>query len=173
MRPPRTVTVLIDSRENYPLLFPQRLRLWVAGKPRLVRVKTEKRTLKTGDYLLAARPNGCVIERKGSISEIARNLLDPKDKSRASAAFSRLAKCELPVLLLDMTPSDMYRPSRHLQNPEPVIDALWQLASRLKLMVVWGGYCKPPEQRRLLGNNLLRMMLWHMLNVRQKTTRRA
>ena len=75
----RDWTIIQDTREKKPLLFPGNLRLLddktlpTKRKTVLVRIHTVKETLKTGDYLLRGYEGCTMIERKACLREIAQH----------------------------------------------------------------------------------------------------
>ena len=164
-RTPDKVTVLIDDREKFPILFPGYVR-WFSDphSPHLIHVLTEKRRLVVGDYLLHECPDGCVVERKGSAVELAGNLVT-SDRRRAVAAFRRLcSRCRRPVLVCDFSISDLQRELRPGGlMPGLVISELMRLLSDLDIGLVMPGPCKGPNVRRDLGALLVHMMLAEML----------
>jgi len=99
---PAELIVEVDCREKKPILFPQFVRL--GG--RVVRVCTRSRMLKAGDYRLAAAPKLVVVERKGCPLELLSCALVRKSKFRKQLRKLR-DSAEIPVLLLDMRPSDL------------------------------------------------------------------
>ena len=73
------LTILVDSREKKPLPFPEHLPLLRSDLPalsrssRTYRLRTESLTMATGDYALKGYEKQCLIERKGSLQEVAGN----------------------------------------------------------------------------------------------------
>ena len=83
-----TYTILIDTREKLPLLFPKTIALG----DRLVDLKTRRVRLSTGDYQLdSTREEGVVVERKRNLEELASNFT--RDWPRFRRALDRLAEC--------------------------------------------------------------------------------
>jgi hypothetical protein len=161
---PKTVTVIWDSNEQYPILFPETI-LWHSergSKGKIIRVLKKKKRLLTGDYCLEGYEKGCVIERKGSLDELHKNLLT-KDYKRFMKAFGRLVECELPILLLDLSPLEMFRPTYHTPNPAQVFDALVQLLVKTRVSLWYAGHCKTDNARRILGGQLVHLMLRHAI----------
>lgn len=165
MKIPRSLTVLVDSREKYPLLFPAHIDWYPSrgGKPKKIVVCTDKRVLEAGDYALEEYAYGCIIERKGSLRELHQNLLTD-DYKRFKAAIERLAEaCRYPYLLLDMTPADLHRPTEHVESPAEVVDALMEFVHRYGLRLWFAGSCKQYQARRILGEQVVRVILAHSL----------
>ena len=165
MKPPSTITILIDSRERIPLLFPKSVK-WHpdrSGKSHLILVKEKVVTLPAGDYTLEGYDDESVVERKGSVREVLGNLFT-KDRRRSVAAFQRLIEaCEHPYLLLDFSLSEMFTVTEHVPNPMLVLDTLLADAGNLGVTLLWGGNCKPATSRRRLGEVVLRLLLSHAL----------
>ena len=159
---PRSLTVCVDTREKYPILFPETLKVWPDRQnPRshLIQLKVQRKCLKTGDYLLSKWPSACIVERKASSSELWKNFMTG-DYARAEAAFVRLSEaCRHPVLLLDMTPAEALRCSEHCPEPARAIDHLYRLVCDLGLHLIFAGGCRASGPRRALGEHLARLML--------------
>jgi ERCC4-type nuclease len=166
MKIPSKLTVLVDSRERYPLLFPGAIKYYRVrgGDPNLIRVATKVEALKTGDYCLKGY-DGCMIERKGSMRELQGNLFT-KDYRRSKAAFTRLVEaCDHPYILLDFPLSEMFQPTENVLEPERVLDALLDTIQEFGLGVLWPGPCKTVQSRTRLGELCVRLMLCHALQL--------
>lgn len=165
MKIPTSVTVLVDSREKFPLLFPQTVKYYQdRGHYHLIRVEVETRTLHAGDYALAGYDDEVLFERKGSMQELLNNLFTV-DRRRCTAAFLKLVEgCEVPYLLLDFPLGDMFKPTPYVVDPPRVLDALLDLSRSFGLRLLWAGNCKTASRRRELGELVLRVMLSHALN---------
>lgn len=127
-------TILVDSREKKPLPFPEHLPSLRSDVPvlsrssRTFRLRTERVTLKTGDYALKGYEETCLIERKGSIAEVAGNCLTPDSRRKFVAAMDRLkSACLFPYLLLEGNLLDTLTPTKALPDPWNAIDALHRL----------------------------------------------
>jgi ERCC4-type nuclease len=127
-------TIIQDTREKKPLKFPANLKVlndnFPPPKQRMVTVRlhTLQEKLEAGDYLLQGYEGNTIIERKGSLREIAKNCLNEKDRTRFVKALKKLSEaCEHPILMLEGTPLQMERPSKHVPNPGVAIDALMRL----------------------------------------------
>lgn len=152
----RRATVLVDTREQLPLLFPRTIK--VDGKGRLIQV--QKVRLEAGDYALKGAEHAVIIERKGSASEVCKNMLDLDDRRRQLAAFDRLAAaCRLPILLLEGTPGHLLSESRYAPDPGRAFDALVRELMRRGIHLWLVGQCKLPARRRLVGELCLRLLL--------------
>jgi len=173
MRKPtfRKLTLLQDKQEKVPLLFPANLTFRLAANCSLsFEVVMRKANLRPwgGDYMLLDGPT--VVERKGSVNEVATNLLTA-DRARQLASFDTLAaNCKYPVLLMENSPTE-FRPKMRVQRgPRRVIldareawDALL-LAMRtrgIQLLVL--GPARTPVQRRNLGDRVLRLLVADLL----------
>lgn len=114
-----------------------------------------------GDYTLKGYEECCIVERKGSIRELANNMLGD-DWSRAQDAFKRLADVTShPYLMVECTPVDLRTRSRYVQEPERVMDALAALIERLNLRLILCGRVSSAKQKRTVGELMLRLMLAH------------
>lgn len=159
---PRSLTVYVDTREKYPLLFPATIQYWpkrLAAKPTTIVLRPTKRRLDTGDYLLARWPTTCIVERKASSSELWGNLMT-SDFPRAEAALTRLAEgCTHPILLLDMSPTEALRRSEYCMEPARALDQLYRMVISMGIHLLWAGNCRANGPRRALGEQAVRLML--------------
>jgi len=128
------LTILVDSREKKPLPFPEHLPSLRSDLPALSRssrthrIKTEKVTLVTGDYALKGYEVACLIERKGSLAEVAGNCLTADGRRKFTAAMDRLKEaCFYPYLLLEGNLLDTMNPTKDLPDPWNAIDALHRI----------------------------------------------
>ena len=126
-------TILTDTRERKPLIFPHHLTvLDPAARPgtergRTVRLVSVKQKLETGDYGLKGHLDRTIIERKGSLREVAKNCLT-HDRGRFVRELARLRdECRTPIVLLEGNPVDLLRPSKTVPQPELALDALHRL----------------------------------------------
>ena len=168
---PAVITIQIDSREQYPLLFPNMIQI---GDPELtykmipIAVKTERIKLDCGDYRLKKYPAECIVERKASQLEIYKNLNDSHDRIRQAKAFRKLvASCEHPVLLVEASPQELFRSDPHIKNPEIVAHRLSLAIAKYGFHVIflpWKSRCG--ATRRKAGHLLLHLMMGYVL---QKT----
>jgi len=161
---PRTITLLIDSREQRPLLFPEILDWYQTrgGPVHTFTVRTKVVALPAGDYALDGYDDA-IIERKGSLRELRNNFLSD-DYRRAQAAFTKLTEAtENPYLLLDIDLAELLTPSIEVEKPEIILDAFLDFAqaSGVKLLIVGG--CKRPVARCRLGGFVIRLLLSHCM----------
>lgn len=167
-RIPRTITVQIDSRERYPVLFPANVRIsdpCTLGHKLLVKVKTEVIKLDTGDYRLKEYPDCCVIERKGAQRELFKNLFNQRDMIRSAKAFRRLSAVEYPYLLLEVSPASLLS-TRHVPfglQPELLCERLVGVIAKYNLNTLWTGKSNSASARRDLGTVLIHLMLGYAL----------
>lgn len=148
------LTVIVDTREQRPLMFPKVV--VIGGKGRLVKVVSRK--LDAGDYALAGAEDVCVVERKGSISEICKNM-SCFDSARQNSSFERLAKVRHPVILVEQTLGDLLRPSKYAPNPAESLDALFAMIIAHGILPWLVGNCDLPAKRRIVGELVLRLMV--------------
>jgi len=164
-------TVLMDTRENYPVLIPTTM-MWRPDprkSPVLLEIRTVERALKWGDITVEGYETVVTIECKRKLSELAANLWSPSDRGRASRAFNSLARnCKFPYLFLDMTWDQfMYKPAPHetrgYKEPFLVHDRLVQemQARGIKLLGPIASN-RSKKIRGLTGEWLLRIMLGHI-----------
>jgi ERCC4-type nuclease len=163
--PMKSLTVLIDSREKTPLLFPNMLEFWPdkGTRPKTLRVKSKVLKLDAGDYQLEGYEDCSIFERKGSLRELHNNFLT-SDFPRFKEAIERLSSaCLYPYLLLDIRPADMVRPTTDVPNPARVFDELCRCIHHYGLRLFYAGKPTSPTARRCIGSQVLRLMLGHAL----------
>ena len=115
----------------------------------------------TGDYTLEGHEETCIVERKGSLTELATNLL-MDDYRRADAAFSRLSNSTRnPYLLVECSAAELRTRSKYVHEPARVVDALAAMMERYKLRLILCGRCNTITQKRTVGDMILRLMLAH------------
>ena len=163
---PNEVTVLIDSRERRPLLFPS----WITfhGDRTLdahqIQVKTKVVRMPAGDYTLDGYEDVCIIETKRSLRELHNNVCT-NEWPRVAKALKRLSEaCDYPYLVWEITPSELFRKSKHVEDPVLVIDRWNQAIVRFKLQLMLAGGGTNPGPRRKLGEQLVRLMIAHVIN---------
>jgi hypothetical protein len=163
-RTPRKITVLIDSREQYPLFFPETIEWYRtrSGKPQTIFLRTKLIRLPAGDYQLDGYDDA-IVERKGCLRELRDNLLSD-DYRRAKGAFVKLVEAtDHPYLLIDETLGGVMTPTEHVAEPRMVIDALLDLAGAMGIRLLLVGGCKAAGARRMLGEFVVRLLLSHAL----------
>lgn len=161
---PREVTVLIDSREQYPLLFPTTIE-WYAkrgGRARTIFIKCKRVRLAAGDYALEGYDDAGV-ETKRSLRELSNNAVSD-DRRRALAALTRFVESyENPYLVWELSIPELFRADKYVPTPALVVDDWLDLvqSTGIKLLVV--GSCKVAAARRQLGEFVVRLLLAHAL----------
>lgn len=127
-------TIIQDTREKKPLKFPANLKVlddkYPPHKQRVttIRIHTLVEKLEAGDYLLQGYEDNTIIERKGSLREIAKNCLNEKDRVRFIKALVKLKNaCDHPILMLEGTPLQMEKPCKNVPHPACAIDGLMRL----------------------------------------------
>ena len=168
---PAEITIQEDTREQFPLLFPEIIQI---GHPELtykkipIAVKHERIKLDCGDYRLKEYPRDCIVERKASQLEIWKNLNESHDRIRQAKAFRKLvASCEHPVLLVEASPQELFRDDPHIKNPELVAHRLSLAIAKYGFHVIflpWKSRCA--ATRRKAGHLILHLMMGYVL---QKT----
>ena len=159
----REITVVIDTREQYPLFFPEFIHVTHPDNPTRtwpIKVSAKRGTLHLGDYCLDGYETLAVIERKASQLEILKNMTDAKDKARQARAFKRLSEgCKYPYLLLEASPAHLLAPVPG-KHPEVAIQMLAcaMLKYRLQLVLMpWRG--RSAEVRRKIGTFCLHLLV--------------
>jgi ERCC4-type nuclease len=170
---PEVVTVQVDTREKYPMIFPAMIKI---THPALqygfipIKVKVEKKRLDIGDYRLAEYPTKCVIERKASQLELFKNLMESHDSIRQAKAFRKLATVDYPVLLVEATPAELLR----YRSSKPKIAFPELIVSKMSLAVARYGFhlffipwrSRNTDTRRKVGTMLVHMMLAYAIHDR-------
>lgn len=168
---PNEITIQVDTREQFPLLFPAMIKI---GDPELtyrmipVAVKVEKIKLDCGDYVLKEYPRECIAERKASQLEIYKNLNDSHDRIRQAKAFRKLtASCEHPLLLVEASPGELLGNNPRIKNPEIVAHRLSLAIAKYGFHVIFLPWkSRNSDTRRKAGTLLLHIMMGYAL---QKT----
>jgi hypothetical protein len=162
---PNEITILIDSREKHKLLFPSWITLYFdrIGKIQPVHIETKVSRMVAGDYAIEGYEDVCLIETKRSLRELHSNI-GPGSWPRVCKALKRLSKCQYPYLVLEMTPSELFQKSIHVENPELVFDRWMRIVAQFDLHLMIVGGSKMPGPRRKLGEQLVRLMIAHVLN---------
>ena len=120
-----------------------------------VELHTVRQKLPTGDYVLSGSESECIIERKGSLLEISKNLFDRKDRERFVRELVRLKEeTSHPVLVLEGSPAQL------LESHEGsiAVDALIRLLQEygVELLLLPSGITK---HRRALGEWVARLLI--------------
>jgi len=168
---PDTITVLIDTREHYPLPFPSTLRIEDPAKRNHILtlpIATRRTALPYGDYTLDGYSSTVAIERKASPTELLKNLTNPDDLIRQTKAFARLASsCTHPALFLECAPADLLS-NPHYPNPDTaitVLSRLMRLCSFYNLQFFCFGRTTSVSGRRNISTILLHWMVQTALTV--------
>lgn len=117
----REYRIIVDTSEQKPLVFPE---FMVMLKPsehahalsrkagtHTVRLTTVRRSLATGDYQLDVPDPVAVVERKGSLREIAQNLFVPERRRQFTNELDRLVThYRVPVILVATSAESMTDP---------------------------------------------------------------
>lgn len=166
---PAEVTVLIDSREKCPILFPSTVFI---AHPELtykkipIGVKTDVTKLDFGDYALKEYEDVCAFERKATQLEIYKNLNDSHDRIRQAKAFRRLAtSCKYPYLLVEASPAELLANDPKIKNPEIVVHRLGLALAKYNfraLFIPWRS--RSVDVRRKTGTLMIHIMLGCILN---------
>jgi len=162
MKTSGTKTVLVDTREQRPLLFPGTVRL----RGRLYKILVDRVRLDAGDYQLRQGcKRRCIVERKSGLWEIYTNYLTP-DRKRYKRAMDKLcAATDRPVLLVESSIPQLLTPQTAATNrpaiPDPglVLQHLVDDCSVRGISLVFGGYAQFASKRRKLGELVLRILL--------------
>jgi len=132
--------IIQDTREKKPLRFPANLRVLddksPAHKQKMVtiRLHTVAQKLDTGDYLLQGHETDTIVERKGSLREVAMNCLNQQDRKRFIDCLKRLQDtCDHPILMLEGTPLSMERVAKGVREPGAACDGLIRLIREYKV----------------------------------------
>lgn len=126
----REFVLLIDEREKKPLPIPDFISVWDRSStwenPSTTRVRIHKVStrLKTADYALSGYEKTCLIERKGSLTELHGNLMTTDGRRRFLAELQRLrTETADPILLLEGSPHTLKAVAPPV-NPDIVRDQL-------------------------------------------------
>ena len=156
----RAFTVLIDSREKKPLPLPAHI---VVGREegsgtQTVAVRSIICPLKTGDYVLQGHETGTIVERKGSLMEVVKNVRG-RDRKRFLAALDRVAEeAARPVLFLEGTPSDLARAEHRDPTLRGGLDELMRVCAQRNVHFLLLP-ARTPGNRRSAAEFILRMLI--------------
>ncbi len=156
-------TILYDSREKKPLLFPNHLVMldprYPADRQVMVTVKLNavRQQLKTGDYALQGYESLAVIERKGSLKELAHNCFVGPRRKNFVAELERLRPYRRRILLLEGTLTAL------LGDPEGLggADAMLRLIREygIEFMLIPSGGFGSVTQRTAGGEWVARLLI--------------
>jgi hypothetical protein len=170
----KSLTVQVDTREKCPLLFPATIELSdCSGRTKHVPLSITRRKIGAGDYTLEIEGRCCndlvVVERKGSIRELASNFLDPNDCARQLRSFRLLSDYTLqPALLLEVPLHDFFtqRPADARPNRVPqLLHRLFVAAGHYGLQLLWVPKPGSIQSRRNLGSFIVHYM-WSVVSHR-------
>lgn len=167
----REFILLVDEREKRPLPIPDYITMWDPStsweKPSTHRVRIHKVSarLKTADYALSGYENRCLIERKGSLTELHGNLLTATGRRRFTAELQRLrTETQHPIVLLEGSPHTL-KAVAHPVNPDIVRDQLLTVLHEYGIAF----HMLPtesPTARRAAGEWLVATLIAHALTNR-------
>ncbi len=165
---PKKVTVLVDTREQFPILFPRTVAVVNPDDPKKMKrviIDTQKEKLHAGDYRLAEYPRLIVIERKSSLLELSKNMTDTKDKARQGKSFTKLINCcKYPYLLVEASPSELLGCDPRVKDSNRVVSLLCKAAYRYRLQLIMMPWkSRSAETRRKMGTFLVHLMLTPIL----------
>tara|TARA_R110002110_G_scaffold70466_1_gene189038 strand:+ start:199 stop:717 length:519 start_codon:yes stop_codon:yes gene_type:complete len=158
-------TIIQDTREQKPLMFPANLKVlddrYPPQKQRMitVRLHTVVEKVEAGDYLLRGYEDRTIIERKGSLREIAKNCLNEKDRIRFIKSLIKLKNAsDRPIVMLEGTPLEMEKPCPNVPHPAAAIDGLMRLLKEhsIELILLPG---KTYSHRRACANWVARLLI--------------
>jgi ERCC4-type nuclease len=176
---PPFITVQVDTRERYPIPFPEHIRIEDPdkfGASRLIPVREEKVKLDIGDYRLKEFPDTMVVERKASQMELEKNLFDPRDMLRSAKAFRKLSTARYPYLVLESSPMRILSNRRwrmgkarlaqgmRAPSPEAIMNRLSIVVAKYGLNIIWAPGSRSVAVRRALGISLLHLMVGYALH---------
>ena len=156
-----------DDREKTPLVFPAHmtilcpLSLPIDRRTQTIELVVEKMRLETGDYLLKGHEKVTLLERKGSLTEVAGNCLTREGRRKFVECCRRLrASCERPILMLEGSPAILRSPIRGLEDVPPGVpfDALYRLLREYGIeLLLLPGTSLP--QRQAMGEFVARVLV--------------
>lgn len=163
---PSEVTVVIDKREQTPLLFPDWIRVQVdrSGEEQMVDIKQTVKVMPAGDYCLEGYDDLVIFETKRTLRELYNNVCT-KDWGREARALKRLSEgCKYPHLVFELSPAELFQKNIHVPRPHLVFDRWMQVVARFHLHLMIVGGARQPRQRRALGEQLVRLALSYIHN---------
>lgn len=171
MKVPKTWTVLVDTREQLPLLFRKSLVLYpetaagpFGGKPVVCKVQVERVKFNTGDYLLKGYETVTGVERKKGVDELAGNLCS-RDRHRFMAALGTFIEAvKHPILFIEEPFPKWWKPKGTEQDPGRVMDRLFNTLGVGGVDILWASTSSSKAAARYLqGEIVLRRMISHVL----------
>jgi hypothetical protein len=160
------ITIEVDSREQEPFLFPKTV-IWSPrpGVGEVLYIKTVRKTLKFGDYRIAADPRNVGIERKMGLNELATNTCT-NDRVRFGKAWHGfLRHYTWPVLVVEesLATAKVFNHTSNLPLEEMAMTQVWDLiADGVKnygLIPLWVGPAHQQRTRYRLGERLVQLMM--------------
>jgi len=150
-------TILVDSREQHPLQFPEWLSVAHTHQKKSVSVHlaVQRHRLDTGDYLLKEAPLIGVVERKCGLPELHNNLITG-DRPRFEACLRRLAEFPRPVLVLEgaMSLYGVKNANNLCPDPPLVLSTLNRVCSLYGIPVLFAS-----DNRRMVGEWVARYLI--------------
>jgi ERCC4-type nuclease len=127
----KAYTLIVDTREQNAL--PLKFADWVPflkpfshGQTTSIRLHVVEAPLKTGDYAIRGLEHVALVERKGSLRELAKNCLT-SDVARFTHCLERLGgECRYPLLMVEGTPAKLLS-DKSIEKPYTALDALQRL----------------------------------------------
>jgi hypothetical protein len=152
------LTILQDSREQTPLVFPDHIKVHLrrSKTPTLIKITTEVDTLPAGDYTIKGFDNVVLVETKRSARELRDNLLTA-DYQRASHAFERLQSAKHPFLVCEFGQSELLSEADF--GGQAVADALAFIVAEHGLSLWFAGPRSGALVRRRTAECVLRLMI--------------
>lgn len=150
MKLPRVLTVVVDSREQRPLLFPSTVALYSGRSrtPTVHEVRTEAAALREGDYILADFPDVGGVERKADLRELVGCLVAG---NRLEQQLRRMHRTYAsPCLMLELGVGAML--GAHKQPPKAAAgltyDRLCRLLIEMPTPILWATSSTPSAKKR-------------------------
>ena len=170
-RYPKTATILVDTRENLPYLFPKEIKWWDGYRTHLVKLEPKERPLSAGDYQLYGFEEKASVERKANIRELWTNLFT-KDRPRFLSALWRFCKqVKFPYLMVGASAVGMLTPTELVPKAGKVTDELLILSREMGFNLILGGPCATLDQRKKHGELVARLLLgacWGDTSLKEK-----
>jgi len=149
-----TLTIIQDTREQRPLLFPANLSV----RGRMTKIEVARNKLDAGDYMLW-ECGTAIVERKAGLEEIRKNVIT-KDLRRVREAFARLVlACPHPILLLEASVQQLMTPTQRVPDPGPVMQRFFDELASFGIELWMVGACLHPRKRRVVGELVLRKLI--------------